>query len=276
METLYPADYTTLTAVKRLKGIATVQTVDDDVLIDDIHQASGFIDIWSTRHFVPYVFAKSLDASHVSGYDLDTRDDLLAVTTVTNGDGEVIDSSSYNLRPDNIYPKRKIELISSGAVVWGLQYNESRIVINGIWGHHNYYPNAWAGGSVLNGSLNDSDTSVTVASGTPYKVLDYILVENEQMQVTAISTNTLTVTRGVNGTTAAAHTSNPAAKIYQQNPSIRFCANQVVKWMYENRDKVEGTVQLAEELGVVIVQELPMVKKLLETFRPVTRQIYGV
>jgi len=276
VETLYPADYTTLTAVKRLKGIATAQTVDDDVLLDDIHQASGFIDIWATRHFVPYVFAKSLDESNVSGYDLDTRDDLLAVTTVTNGDGEAVDSSGYNLRPDNIYPKRKIELISSGAITWGFQYRESRIVINGIWGHHNFYPNAWAGGSALNGSLNDNATNVVVSSGTPYKVLDYILVENEQMQITAISTNTLTVTRGVNGTTAAAHNGNPAAKIYQQNPSIRFCANQIVKWMYENRDKVEGTVQLAEELGVVIVQELPMVKKLLETFRPVTRQIYGV
>ena len=61
--------------------------------------------------------------------------------------------------------------------------------------------------TTLNGAINDSVTSVTVTDGSSYPSEgDYrILVDTEVMQVTARSSNVLTVVRGVDGTTAASH-----------------------------------------------------------------------
>jgi hypothetical protein len=57
-------------------------------------------------------------------------------------------------------------------------------------------------------ALDDNETGVDVDNGTRFMVDDLIQVEDELMIVTAISTNTLTVIRGVQGTTAAAHSDN--------------------------------------------------------------------
>lgn len=56
-----------------------------------------------------------------------------------------------------------------------------------------------------NESLSDSDTGLDVDDGDFFKRGDLIRVDNEIMEVTEISTNTLTVKRGVHGSTAAAH-----------------------------------------------------------------------
>ena len=53
--------------------------------------------------------------------------------------------------------------------------------------------------------INSSDTTVTVDDATGIQVGAYIRLESEIMKVTAVSTNDLTVTRGVLGTTAASH-----------------------------------------------------------------------
>ncbi len=49
---------------------------------------------------------------------------------------------------------------------------------------------------------SNSSTSLTVASGANFAVNEYIQVRSEVMKITGISTNTLTVTRAQNGTTA--------------------------------------------------------------------------
>lgn len=63
--------------------------------------------------------------------------------------------------------------------------------------------------AVLDGDINDTVTTVAVVDGSVYPSEgDWrISIDNEIMLVTARSTNNLTVVRGVDGTTAAAHTS---------------------------------------------------------------------
>lgn len=62
-------------------------------------------------------------------------------------------------------------------------------------------------GTTLNGAINNSVTSlvVTSASGLPSIPQFRVKLEDELMTVTAISGTTLTVTRGVEGTSAASH-----------------------------------------------------------------------
>ena len=82
--------------------------------------------------------------------------------------------------------------------------------------------------SDLNGAISStSATSVVVDDGTDFEVGQNIKVDSEEMTITAISTHTLTVVRGVNGTTAATHSDN--VSVYEddsptytptQNPNI--------------------------------------------------------
>jgi hypothetical protein len=60
-------------------------------------------------------------------------------------------------------------------------------------------------------SIDASSPSLTVADGSMFTLGDVIEVEGEQMLVTAIDTDVLTVTRGYGGTTAAAHASGLTA-----------------------------------------------------------------
>jgi len=59
--------------------------------------------------------------------------------------------------------------------------------------------------STLAEALDNSETDVDVADGTQFATSQVIQIESEQMLIGSISTNTLTVTRGYAGTTAATH-----------------------------------------------------------------------
>ena len=63
------------------------------------------------------------------------------------------------------------------------------------------------GTSTLNGAINNSTTSVVVTSAAsfPSTGLFSVIVDSEIMTVTAVSSNTFTVTRGAEGTTAVSH-----------------------------------------------------------------------
>ena len=63
--------------------------------------------------------------------------------------------------------------------------------------------------SDLNGAITDANaTSIVVDDGTDFEVGQNILVGSEEMTITAISTHTLTVIRGVKSTTPATHLDN--------------------------------------------------------------------
>jgi hypothetical protein len=57
----------------------------------------------------------------------------------------------------------------------------------------------------LNEDLDSSETSVDVVRGADWAVDDVFLIDSEKMIVTAVAGNTLTVTRGYDSTTPAAH-----------------------------------------------------------------------
>jgi len=69
-----------------------------------------------------------------------------------------------------------------------------------------------------------TDTTLTVASAASLIVGDYLRVGNELMQITAITTNDLTVIRGALGTTAAAHANGATLTVHQtvQVPTFQF------------------------------------------------------
>ena len=81
--------------------------------------------------------------------------------------------------------------------------------------------------TTLDGAITDADaTSVTVASATPLRTSQQILVGSEKMTISSISSNTLTVSRGAGGTTAATHSDG---------------ANVLLFPVVDTQDKNQGT-----------------------------------
>jgi predicted CXXCH cytochrome family protein len=69
--------------------------------------------------------------------------------------------------------------------------------------------------ALLGGNITSSATSLTVASATGYPstVPFYVTVDSELMQVTKVVGTTFTVSRGLGGTTAVAHTTGPSVTV---------------------------------------------------------------
>lgn len=76
--------------------------------------------------------------------------------------------------------------------------------------------------------LDDSETTVTVTDGAVFPATgDFRLaVDDELMLVTARSTNDLTVTRGIEGTTAAAHSNGAACACVITDAGVRRLITQ--------------------------------------------------
>ena len=66
---------------------------------------------------------------------------------------------------------------------------------------------------LVDGAISDSATTLTVDNGDYFRVNDIIKIGSEILEITAISTNDLTVKRGAYGSTAAAIADNAAIKI---------------------------------------------------------------
>jgi len=77
------------------------------------------------------------------------------------------------------------------------------------------------------GTFSDSDTTLTVTSGTDIANNDFILIDQEILKVTNVATNDLTVTRAQNGTTAATHADGATVFLIVGNASS---ADDFVGW----------------------------------------------
>tara|TARA_R100000329_G_scaffold80454_1_gene68801 strand:- start:951 stop:3089 length:2139 start_codon:yes stop_codon:yes gene_type:complete len=69
------------------------------------------------------------------------------------------------------------------------------------------------------GTFSDSDTTLTVTSGTGIAADDLILIDNEILKVTNVSTNDLTVTRAQSGTEASTHADGATVTLIEGNAS---------------------------------------------------------
>lgn len=71
--------------------------------------------------------------------------------------------------------------------------------------------------TTLAADITASQTSITVSAATGLSPGVIMMVDNEMIRITAVSSATLTITRGYNGTTAAAHTSGTNIWQWQLN-----------------------------------------------------------
>jgi len=190
-----------------------------DWLIDG---ASKFIEGETGRIFIPLTATKKFDYQDIRYLFLE--DDLLAVTTLTNGDDTTIDSDDYFLYPTGGPPYTWIECdISSGDFFLYQTTKQQAIEIEGRWGYCEDYVDV--GALVVDDPLSSSATTleVTASKGQEFGTGNAILVESEQCFVEEAKGDKLEIKRAMNGTTAASHVKDKPIYIYQPPPDIVEC-----------------------------------------------------
>jgi hypothetical protein len=235
----------TLYALRARLGLADSETSDDARLLAALQAAAAQIERAAGRRFCP----RQASLQHTIHYptELILDDDLLELTSLTNGDGNSIDPNNVILLPDDA-PAGGLLLIGGSSFTWA-QTPIQAVTVTGIWGWHDRWASAWRASSdtVQNNPLSSGATTITVAdadgadtaSESPrFQVGHLLKIENEYVRVLAVNTltNVLTVLRGVNGTTAAAHAQNTPMFTYQPPADMAAIALQWATWLYREPD----------------------------------------
>jgi hypothetical protein len=238
--------YASISDVKGVLGITA--TTDDTTIRKIVEAASRSIDRYCNRTFIVSSATKYFDGANKLWIP-----DLLSITTLkTDEDGDAtfentFDTTDYILYGGgledslNTYPKTRLEISLDsdyGSFASGIKKG---VEIAGVWGYGDgISAEPYISDTTTDGELDDSETGVDVTSATNLSAGQVILVESEQMYIYSISDSTLTVERGVNGTTAATHDTGKTIYIYQYPSDIRqFCIDVSVA-QYEMRGKNKG------------------------------------
>lgn len=219
------------------RGQSSSTDATDDVMIETfLKAASRYIDAQTGRRFYPFVQTRYYDVPDDRTLTLDT--DLLAVTSLVNGDGTTIPSTEYTLKPRNETPHQYIRLQDDSTYYWASNSAGDMhdvIAVTGIWGYHNKYNQAWLLGSTLAEALDAIETGTDVTSGTLFAEGNIIKADNELMYVSAKATNTLTNTRGENGSTAASHDNGGNVYIWQTMLELKSAVLETAMQAYKRR-----------------------------------------
>lgn len=266
MNIIHPSLLVNLDVVKELRGqtapannaTAADISTNDALWKRSIKQASAWFENETKRAFVPFRQTRVFDAlgEHISARCLDVDADLLDIIMLTNGDGTTIANSAYVLRPSSGTPKYRIELKSSSGLVWTYSDGyEEAISVDGWWGYHENYAQAWQTVDALASALDASGTLAVISDpdgldefgfGPRVGTLDYIRIDSEMLLVTAITGSTLTVRRGVNGSTAGTHAQSSDVDAYRQAGDIQRAVGFLAGYYYDVKDTSGNGIQILD------------------------------
>lgn len=234
-------------------------TSDDEYLRRAIFQASRRIDLELSAPsrapvFAPFIETRKyvLDVNRVNSAinAFWTYSRILAVSSVLIDTTDVTsDIEIYPAYPDAGW--NKALRLTTRSRDW-YRYCTTSILdplivtVTGTWGYSSDYANAWQTADALAADIDDSVTAITVADadGTDWRGFTprfspgaFIRIGTEFMHVDAVdtSTNTLTVRRGANGSTAAAHTAGDDIDVYVVEDDINRITARHAATLYARR-----------------------------------------
>jgi hypothetical protein len=270
--------YGNLATLKTQLGITG--TTDDTSLLQSLEMASRSIDTYCKRYFYSTSETKQFRGA---GHRLFLDADLLSITTLTTlKDDRTTDktwaTTDYELFPlgDTVYPKEWIELAdntSAGSFASGIKRG---VQIAGIFGYGNGSSSTpYLSATTTNdGSFTASDTTFTATAGSNLNIGETILIDSEQMYITGISSNTITIQRGMNGTTGASHSTGATVSVYQYPQEVTNAC-----YLQSGRISKRWQTAYATSLGAPEMSPFEVstnldgdVRRLLEKFR-VTRVV---
>ena len=260
--------YGTLEDLKSLVSIEAAK--ENSQLFRTLEMASRQVDKITHRHFYAFEGAKYYDGA---GSKLWLPDDILSVSSLKLDDGggtyaTTLATTDYVLYPSNTFPKIRLEINKYGdhsSFALGIQRG---IEITGVFGYADS-ATPYESRTTLNGNILAGAKTIILADGQLVKTGETLRIGAEQMFVQEIVTNTVIVERGVNGTTAAAHTSGAVVSSYIYPEDIVQATLIIAMRAYKRKDSAYQDVIGAPETGQIITSKGmdPDVKELLSPYR---------
>lgn len=132
------SDLTTAAAVKTQLKIT--ETSDDTLIGAYVTQASRMVETFCNRQFANTAGTLTYDTygPHIDGRRLHFGQDVLSITSLTNGGDGVLPTTAYRLWPLNTSPKYAVELLPEAGYAWetsSTNYPEGAIVVVGSLGY---------------------------------------------------------------------------------------------------------------------------------------------
>jgi len=217
--------YAGLAVLKRHLDISS--TDYDTKLLEALMWSSREIDKFCKRHF--YIETGSM---YIDGTNQSNRlviPDFLSISAMvvdTDGDGSWDDetwteNTDFVTWPYNGFPKWELRTAVNTQKSFG-EYQKG-YKITGEWGYGNGTSTPYEDTDVL-GTVADGTTEIlTLDTSDGLAAGETILVGSERMHVTAVSGTSATVIRGVNGSTAAAHSSAIIYRYVFPAPIVKTC-----------------------------------------------------
>ncbi len=255
--------YATLADVKA--ELLAENTTGDSIVLRDIRSFSRRIDRMfmqrGSNFFVPQIATKSIlvDGLNINSWNrtlsLRTPDGVIApiltLSAAAIGSQALTIGTNVQLYPTNPSPYTALQLIGGQfnswydwcSSAWGTRY----VTVTGTWGYNVDYAAAWLEVDTLAAAIvSTTATTLTVANvdgANPYgespriSAGNVLQIGSEWMDVisTDITTNTVTVIRGVNGSTAATHLISAPVSVYMVDENIRRAVTRQCALMYARR-----------------------------------------
>jgi hypothetical protein len=237
--------YVSVDLLKSSSVLNVTGTGDDTRLRLLAESQSRLIDRLTNRHFYSLTAARTFDA--VNGYFLNVSD-LASITSLKTD--ENVDrtfevtwaTTDYLLRPNNADPTTRGNSNSRPYTQIIVDSNGSRssfplgfqtIEVTGEWG---YWLHKATATETADAIASTTAKTFSLSARTDVEAGHTILIDTEQLYVQSYSGNTVTVARGVNGTTAATHSSGAAVSIYEYpEPVVEATIIQVGR-MWKRKD----------------------------------------
>ena len=275
--------YVDVSAFRRRYVNSKELKADDEIeILRVLNTAARAVDHHCNQEDERFFYAQTATkVFHADGRDRVWIPDLLAATTVkldedTDGTFEVTLASpaDYWLERGghsdvNATPKTLLRLNQYRGQRTSLTERPRLLEIAGRWG----YTEETETVGTINEDLDTTETPITVATGegARYAIGQTLLIDNEQVYVTAVDGDTLTAPRAVNGTTAATHGNGSLVKRFVYVPEVVEATMIQAGHLWERR-KVPSATRIVNPVVGSIEMNRGVDPDVCELLEPFVRQ----
>ena len=272
--------YGDLVAVKSeaYLNITTTDATRDTQITRLLEAASRMIDKYCRRFFYTYSGTWYYDGWGSTAW----FDDILSITTLKtdiDGDGTfentLTEDTDFYMYPLQGYPKTYAKIAPNGGYSSFANGMKKGVEIEGIFGYGDGlsatpYRNST---DATTDNLSDTATSIGVTDADNFSPGQIGLLSAEQVYISGYDTSgeTITIERGVNGTTAVGHNAGTGIYIYEYPwDLVHACLIQTMRW-YKRKDSAYQDIVGIPEMGTFVTSKGldPDVKMILGQYRKV-------
>jgi len=228
--------FLTLTKLKRRLGLeaAALSAQDEARLLMALRAAEAQVMTHTGRRLAPLRGTVRVMVHPYDGDTLTLPADLLSLQTLTM-DGVAISTNVIEVVGGTLLRRTDGELFRAG---------EAAIV--GLWAYHYAPDSAWRlSGTALTLPINTSTETLSVVDTTgadtageaPRLMTGHLArMGSELLRVTATTSNTVTVRRAVNGTTAVSQSSGALLETFTPDAAAESLGYRWAAWLYREAD----------------------------------------